>query len=140
MADDELVAVFSSENEVEASLYQCMLEEAGIPVMVRNLTDIWGQRSGIFNTQPQPRVTVFVSARDAAQARALVEDFRHQAASGALRIGEHDAPPPLDDAHVEGARRAELVILSAVLLGLLVLAVLAIVLNVLDGRFEPRLP
>ena len=84
---DELVTIYTSDNEIEAQLYQALLEEAGIPAMLQTLPDVWGQRGEIVG-QPRARFRLLVHAENAGQAGELVEAFRAQAEAGELEQEE----------------------------------------------------
>lgn len=124
MTDEALVPVFGSDDEVEVNLYQTLLEEAGIPTVLRDFADIWGQRTRVFSAEPPARLALFVRERDVDQARLLVEDFRQQADAGALEVREDDTPPPVDEAHVRGTRKTEILFIIIVVLILLVFVLL----------------
>jgi len=79
---DEVV-VYTSDDEIEGQLYKEMLEEAGIPAIIKIIPDMWGQRT-VFTGPHQARVMLLVSEEDEQQATAMVESFREEAESGRL--------------------------------------------------------
>ncbi|HOF86745.1 MAG TPA: DUF2007 domain-containing protein [Armatimonadota bacterium] len=80
MGTDELVPVFDAPDEIQALLYQTMLEEAGIGVVERTFEPEWLE--GVM--QRGLHSQLLVRAADAETARALVESFSADADAGAL--------------------------------------------------------
>jgi len=81
MSDD--VVIYSSDDEIEGQLYKSLLEEAGIPVIIKVTPDMWGQRT-IFAGAHQARVMLLVLAAEEERATELVTAFREEAESGRL--------------------------------------------------------
>jgi len=81
MPDD--VVVYASDDEIEGYLYKAMLEEAGIPVIIKITPDMWGQRT-VFAGPHQARVMLLVPASEEEHAKELVKAFSEEAESGRL--------------------------------------------------------
>lgn len=80
MGEDELVAVFDAEDEIQALLYRSMLEEAGIDVIERPMEEPWLEGVMVRALHSQ----LLVREEDAERAYLLVESFRQEAEEGTL--------------------------------------------------------
>lgn len=86
VSDSNLVEVFHADNEVEALLYQTMLEEAGIHVVERRSGDAIS--TSVIYPVPHLGIDLLVSNDDAPEATRLVEEFRQRADAGELAVPE----------------------------------------------------
>jgi len=80
---DDMVVVYTSDDEIEGELYKDMLEEADIPVILNSTTGLMGQRTIFAGANPS-KVALLVPAEDAERARELVLSFHEEAESGRL--------------------------------------------------------
>ncbi len=93
MAEDELVAVYGAESEIDALLHRELLEEAGIDVMEQV------RESEIFAgiTYDTLHSVLLVRAADADRARELLDAYAAEEASGELAGEKPDEKPDIDD-------------------------------------------
>lgn len=86
---EEFVVVFESNNQVEAILYQNMLQDAGIQVMDQPQVDPF--LTNVIVTIVPPEYRLFVRAEDAQKARELVDAYRAEVERGDLSVNGEEA-------------------------------------------------
>lgn len=87
MTESELIPVYDASDATEALMFRNMLEEAGIPVVEREMESDWLEGVKLDDLHSQ----LMVRAEDAEQASALVAAFQSEADTGELSAEMNDA-------------------------------------------------
>lgn len=78
----ELVEVYTATNEVDAEMLKSLLEEEGIPAMIRSDTSGgYGELAVILGSQVCGSVHILVRKEDAEQAQKIVSEVRFESDS-----------------------------------------------------------
>lgn len=132
VSESNLVEVFHADNEVEALLYQTMLEEAGINVMARRSGDAIS--TSVIYPVPHLGIDLLVSADESPEATRLVEEFQQRAEAGELAVPE-GMSSVVDVRNAPGERRSTLTIHDLIIRGGLVLAALIVLAIIIIYAF-----
>lgn len=88
MTDDSYVVVFEAQTELDAAICRSLLEEAGIPVVVRPAGEAWLRVS--FGQNATPAAQLLVPAERSAEAQDLLAAYRKQVEEGAFELKDDE--------------------------------------------------